>query len=369
MYKLLLCWRYLKTRYLAMVCVVSVMLGVATLIVVNSVMSGFSTKLKGRLHGLMSDLVIESVSIDGFPMRPAEMMRRIRSSPVGDHIEAMAPTVETFAMIQFRVRGERIVRMVRVIGIDPEERARLGGFAEHLLRQRDSAKPTFALSPEAQRRFDQNHPKLPEEPLPPLPGPDGKPLPPIDPPPASPKVVYGCIIGHALASYRQKQKDGTFEDRYFLEPGDDVTIVTVDASGTTPCRDTFAVCDYLKTEMSEYDASYVYVPLHYLQDLRTMEGRATTLMIRLKDYVRAKEVRDYLQDIFPRDFYIVQTWEDKQGPLLAAIAIERGILNVLLFLIIGVAGLGILAIFSVIVSEKTRDIGILEFVGVFEWGW
>jgi len=49
-YKLVLCWRYLLTRYLALVCIVSVMLGVATLIVVNSVMSGFSTKLKDRLH-------------------------------------------------------------------------------------------------------------------------------------------------------------------------------------------------------------------------------------------------------------------------------------------------------------------------------
>ena len=46
MYKLLLCWRYLRTRYLALACIVSVMLGVATLIVVNSVMSGFSTKLQ-----------------------------------------------------------------------------------------------------------------------------------------------------------------------------------------------------------------------------------------------------------------------------------------------------------------------------------
>ena len=51
MYKLLLCWRYLLTRYLALVCIVSVMLGVATLIVVNSVMAGFSTKLRDRLHG------------------------------------------------------------------------------------------------------------------------------------------------------------------------------------------------------------------------------------------------------------------------------------------------------------------------------
>src|SRR5438094_9300495 len=66
MYKLLLCWRYLKTRYLAMACIVSVMLGVATLIVVNSVMSGFSTKLRDRLHGLLSDIVVEAPGLEGF---------------------------------------------------------------------------------------------------------------------------------------------------------------------------------------------------------------------------------------------------------------------------------------------------------------
>ena len=61
MYKLLLCVRYLQTRYLAFICIVSVMLGVATLIVVNAVMSGFSTKLKDRLHGVLSDIVIDTV--------------------------------------------------------------------------------------------------------------------------------------------------------------------------------------------------------------------------------------------------------------------------------------------------------------------
>ena len=66
MYKLLLCWRYLKTRYLALACIISVMLGVATLIVVNSVMSGFSTKLRERLHGLLSDIVVETAGIEGF---------------------------------------------------------------------------------------------------------------------------------------------------------------------------------------------------------------------------------------------------------------------------------------------------------------
>ena len=65
-YKLLLCVRYLQTRYLAFICIVSVMLGVATLIVVNAVMSGFSTKLKDRLHGVLSDVVIDTDRMDGF---------------------------------------------------------------------------------------------------------------------------------------------------------------------------------------------------------------------------------------------------------------------------------------------------------------
>jgi lipoprotein-releasing system permease protein len=43
-------------------------------------------------------------------------------------------------------------------------------------------------------------------------------------------------------------------------------------------------------------------------------------------------------------------------------------LNILLFLIIGVAGFGILAIFSMIVVEKTRDIGILKALGASNGG-
>ena len=52
-----------------------------------------------------------------------------------------------------------------------------------------------------------------------------------------------------------------------------------------------------------------------------------------------------------------------QGPLLQAVAMETMILNILLFLIIAVAGFGILATFFMIVVEKTRDIGVLKAIG------
>src|SRR5439155_23143375 len=138
MYKLLLCWRYLLTRYLALACIISVMLGVATLIVVNSVMAGFSAKLKDRLHGLLSDVVIESPSYEGFHDPNAKMAFLRNDAFLRDKIVAMTATMNIFAMIQFEFRGETITRTVQVVGVDPEGRARVGGFAEYLMRQKDS---------------------------------------------------------------------------------------------------------------------------------------------------------------------------------------------------------------------------------------
>src|SRR5215471_3436812 len=67
MYKLLLCWRYLRTRYIALASIISVMLGVATMIVVNSVMAGFTHEMRNRIHGILSDVVLESHASEGFP--------------------------------------------------------------------------------------------------------------------------------------------------------------------------------------------------------------------------------------------------------------------------------------------------------------
>ncbi len=91
MYKFLLCWRYLRTRYIALASIVSVMLGVATMIVVNSVMSGFTTEMQVRLHGVLSDLVIEVRNMNGGPDAESHMdfARRV----AGDSIEAMTPAV------------------------------------------------------------------------------------------------------------------------------------------------------------------------------------------------------------------------------------------------------------------------------------
>ena len=513
MYKLLLCLRYLRTRYLAFVCIVSVMLGVATLIVVNSVMSGFSNKLKDRLKNILSDVRIETDRSDGFDDSPEELERKIRSSPSGNSVEALSPNIETFALIQFTVRdryGRKIpiTKQVRLVGVDPAKQAKVGGFSEYLVRQKNSPNPNFDLTPEAKRRFDQNQsldreggfdwPQNPQgpptgeplggfltspmirarpeptpEPVPPptratlppprpvppsvpaplkpvyvevtirtpngvakhrykkLPngdhvyvgvvGPDTeapkeadpkpkesepverptepmavaplplppfiaevppavRPLPPVPLPPpvlspdAAPRLP-GAILGYSMGhfSYTDPETNKT-EERAILMPGDEIFIATVGASGTKPVSATFIVADFFKSEMSEYDSSFVYVPLEDLQRIRGMDNRVNAVQIRLKDGVRNddrfvhREFVPALQELMPKPEAQVQSWQQQQGPLLEAIDIERGILNVLLFLIIGVAGFGVLAIFSMIVSEKYRDIGVMKSLGASSGG-
>lgn len=368
MYKALLCWRYLRTRFLAVVCIVSVMLGVATLVVVNSVMAGFSDKLKDRFHGLLSDVVVESPSYGGFPLPVDEMVARIQASPVAGEIEAMTPTLEVFGMLVYERGDARMTIPVHIVGTDPVGRSKVGGFSNYLLQKDRQSNPSFDLSSEAIYRWDRLNPPTPQM-LPPRPR--GDEPPPIDPPPAEPRRPVPMIAGFGITHFRTVDAQGIPSDQPILLPGDSVKLVTVSGGRESldPVYDSFTLCDSIKTEMTEYDSRFVYVPLHHLQMLRAMPGRATHIQIKLKDYSKAPQVIAALKEIFPDQYaYQIRTWEDKQDSLLAAIAMERGLLNLLLFMIVGVAGFCILAIFSMIVREKTRDIGILKSLGASDRG-
>src|SRR5437764_2373921 len=211
MYKLLLCWRYLRTRYLALVCVVSVMLGVATLIVVNSVMSGFSTKLRDKLHGLLSDVVIESHAMEGFA-DPQGKMAKIRQEPfLGPRIDAMATALEVFAILQYDYPGgERITRPVRLIGVDPKEREQFGGFKEYLVNPANRSAPSFDLPEDARKRLEFEE-EMAQRPSPPKIGIEfgdlPNDLPPPLPPPSEFKLPQGVIVGNLIASYRAQSSD------------------------------------------------------------------------------------------------------------------------------------------------------------------
>jgi len=487
MYKLLLCWRYLRTRYIALASIISVMLGVATMIVVNSVMAGFTTEMQQRIHGILSDLSFESRSFDG--MRDAEWHMQQIARVAGDSIEGMTPTVVVPAMLSYRREGgdEYVTQQVQLIGIDEKTHSQVSDFGEYLQHPENRRRMCFELreggydtrdhqtadAPERKQMKDagwrhrfrvaqaeafrrpfrrETAPSPPPEIVPESRAPaDGPPdaAPEISPPhqldlqsglhpvkpatspteitlrqpraietqsyeaevaeaPAAPmpgeqarnstksaasdaaapsdpfaarraenqsdasrfdpakETHTGIVLGIALANFRTPDGEEFFE----LLPGNDVQL-TFPTAGTPPkgISDDFTIVDFYESKMSEYDSNFVFVPIWKLQQLRGMidpgsgVARVSSIQIKLKPGVDGNEVRDKLRAAFAPELYRVFTWRDKQGALLAAVQMETAILNVLLFLIIAVAGFGILAIFLMIVVEKTRDIGILKSLG------
>ncbi len=427
MYKLLLSWRYLRTRYIALASIVSVTLGVATLIIVNAVMAGFTREANKRLNGILSDIVFESVSLNGFadPQWHKAEIRKI----LGDDVAGMTATVHVPAMLSIPVvNGQYLTRQVNLIGVDPESYAEVGDFAQYLLHPENRQKLSFQLREDG---YAPERPKFPASgwnyrrqriryeralekdlalerakaqaeagiPYDPTAGQiaaehDSVPsagaatdalsgTPPADPYGASAAAAVqeldplehqstGIILGVAVCSQRMKDSDDEVRDFFFCHPGDDVKI-TVPTAGSPPtaANDVVTVIDLYESKMSEYDATLAFMPLEALQNLRGMYDAdsnmryVTSIQIKLKPGTDLNAARDRLQSRFPiRQYpYRIQTWRDMQGPLLAAVQLETTILNILLFLIIAVAGFGILATFYMIVVEKTRDVGILKALG------
>lgn len=414
MYKLLLSWRYLRTRYIALASIISVTLGVATLIVVNSVMAGFTREMHNRLHGILSDIVFESVSLDGFA-DPEWHMDQIRQE-VGESIAGMTPVIHVPALVRIPVRGEFHTRQINLIGVDDETYANVSDFGEYLQHPKNRQKLSFLLrghgyAPEKGEKFppsgwvhrrrrvafeqalDEQYRRMQDD-RPTIAsaaesaesdavasdagGDDAVPSDPFNH--HAEEVIFdpaveqhtGIIMGIAICSVRARDEAGEVRDYFLCQPGDDVEIIFPNAGGSPkPINAFFTVVDLYESKMSEYDSTFAFVPLKELQNLRGMVEplsgvtAVTSIQIKLKPGADLTQVRDKLRARFPADQYPyrIQTWRDLQGPLLAAVRLETTILNILLFLIIAVAGFGILATFFMIVVEKTRDIGILKALG------
>ncbi len=459
MYKLLLCWRYLRTRYIALASIISVTLGVATLIVVNSVMQGFSSEMHKRLHNILSDIVVESAGLDS--MYDRQWHEREVRRVVGDDLEAITSIVRVPAMISMRYRGRTVTQQVMLIGIDPETYGQVGSFSEHLLHADDRRglnfklhdggyderlpadsgwqhrqlrvaaerayedlyksepleTPAAAVTPRSTEKRTSGESDIVLRPIPRVHPLDQTELPPsfrdahrnegggpvrdvpdtgfpdaaadlsdqpvnpfdsVRPPSAGDEFdpareqYIGVVVGIALGSVKYHGPDGSVQEEWLCRPGDDVTI-TFPTAGMPPkpVDAPFTIVNMYESKMSEYDSSFAFVPLADLQRMRGMvdplSGTAgvTSIQIKLRPGADLNAVRDKLRERFPPQQYPyrIQTWREMQGPLLAAVRLETTILNVLLFLIIAVAGFGILATFFMIVVEKTRDIGVLKALG------
>ncbi|MFO0939140.1 MAG: FtsX-like permease family protein [Pirellulales bacterium] len=431
----------MRTRFIALASVISVTLGVAALIIVNSVMDGFVSEMQNRMHGILSDIIIESHAANGLPNQEA-IQQRIKLI-AGDQIEGMTTVVHVPAMVSIEHLGETVTRQINLIGIDTKTYSDVSDFSKYLLHPDNQKQVSFALResgyapdrnnfPDAgwqwRRQMASYHKRIAEmqaekerlnrellrqmSNLPndnnlnpqvsPQPSneaqPNGEPslfpeapaslagtspaptakqddqnLPSIDMVGAEPVVFdaekqqhVGIVLGMSIGATRYRDQFGAVSDYYYVRPGDDVK-VTFPSSGRTPraIEQKFTVVDFYESKMSEYDSTFAFVPMDQLQKFRGMTPDAvSSIQLKLKAGADLVAVRDLIRAEFPVESAVhVNSWKDLQGALLAAVHMETTILNILLFLIIAVAGFGILAIFFMIVVEKTKDIGIMKSLG------
>ncbi len=409
MYRWLLCFRYLRTRYIALASIISVTLGVATLIVVNSVMAGFSAEMHERLHGLASDILIECHLSKGMPDPEAHIDQIMEV--VGEDVAGHSASVHVPAMLGIDFNGQLITRHVNFVGLDASTYDQVSQFGRYLLHPDNQKQVSFslrdggyapgrkqfptsgwdyrrakaayekALEEERQKRNavfgSQEKPVQGNQPSFQIAAPselfsettDCDVAQEFDP---SVEQFPGIVLGISTCTTRFRDANNEVQDHYYCRPGDDVRMMFPNASDNAKViNQKFTVVDLYESGMSEYDSTFAFCRLDQLQEFRGMIDPAsgvksvTTIQLKLKEGADLNAVRDALRRRFPADIYAynIQTWRDMQGPLLAAVRLETTILNILLFLIIAVAGFGILATFFMIVVEKTRDIGTLKALG------
>ncbi len=143
MYRWLLCFRYLRTRYIALASIISVTLGVATLIVVNSVMAGFSAEMHERLHGLASDILIECHTSGGMPDPEGNLEEIMKVC--GDEVVGSSASVHVPAMLGIDFNGQLITRHVNFVGLDPETYDNVSHFGRYLLHPKNQSQVHFQL--------------------------------------------------------------------------------------------------------------------------------------------------------------------------------------------------------------------------------
>ena len=415
MYKLLLCWRYLLTRFIALASVVSVMLGVATMIVVNAVMLGFTSEMQDRIQGILADVTFASRDMNkGFPLY--EWHREEIFKAAGDLIEELTPVAATPGMLTYRIggTGEPISFQVDIVGIDELTQGKVSRIASYLQHPENRKILSFDLRDDGYdvqsggaegpyrealqyagwgyRRYRAAQIKAQQSQLPTpqhsLEGID-QPKDPFQNYAPEEEYVFdmakeqhaGIIVGIGASLFHRETVNDpetgkrVVMDDLWLLPGDDVMLSFPTADMKLSFQsDNFTVVDLYESKMAEYDRKLVFVPIERLQRLRGMvdaeSGTLTTtqILIKAKPGVDINLVRDRLREVFPRQLYSINTWRDDQGALLDAVATELAMLNVLLFLIFAVAGFGILAIFYMIVIEKQKDIGILKALGASSGG-
>jgi lipoprotein-releasing system permease protein len=312
-FEVLLAMRYLRPKrtfvsVITLISVLGVSLGVAVLIIVISVMSGFDRQMRDKIVGFNPH-----IRVTGFEQTLTNYKELAALIATNAEVKGIAPFV--FGPVLIRTEpasGQPLVATPMLRGMDP------------------TLETNISLLPQSIREgeFDVND--------------------------------QGILVGSVFAD-KMRLKVGDYLKIYspaFLHKWEqsknkeEVPIPTAEYE----VRGIFDVGYY------EYDASVVVTDLRDARELYDLTDSVHGLMVMLTDPYLATKVERKLQAMLGAD-YVVSTWMEDNEVLLSALVVEKNVMFYLLFFIMIVAALCILSALITFVVQKTREIGMLKAIG------
>ena len=151
-----------------------------------------------------------------------------------------------------------------------------------------------------------------------------------------------------------------------LDIGDIITIMSPSGVqtiiGSIPKQETFKITSIFDSGLSDFNENVAYINLETLEVFFDKTNDERFLEIYFKNPKNIEYHKDQLTNLFPNSF--IYTWADLNKSLFSALKVERNVMFVILSLIIIVAAFNIISGLTILVKNKTRDIGILKSIGV-----
>lgn len=302
-----LAWRYLATRqregfvsFIAVFSMIGVALGVATLIIVLSVMGGFRDTLIGRLIGMNGHVVVSTRG--GVLETTPELLDALRQFP---GVRAVRPTLERQALVQ--VNGQTRGAVLR--GVRPEDLLSQPIVTKNVVLGELGAFGTRPGVVIGERLRQSLNMRIGE------------------------KVT---VVTHSL------NESGTIAPRY---------------------SDYELLASFL-SKRYEFDSALVFMPLTMLQDDLDYDHRkVSSIDIDLDDPAKAPEVAEAIRNKLHRDDLKIADWQTLNARFVGALEVEKVMMFIILTLIVLVAAMNVVASFTMLVRVKRGSIAILRTMG------
>ena len=151
-----------------------------------------------------------------------------------------------------------------------------------------------------------------------------------------------------------------------VDIGDSITIMSPSGVqtlvGSLPKQESFKIISIFDSGLSDFNENIAYINLETLEVFFDKNKEERFLEFYFQNPKDIEVHKSNLLNLFPDE--LVYTWADMNKSLFSALKVERNVMFIILSLIIIVAAFNIISGLTILVKNKTRDIGILKSIGV-----